>query len=117
MNLGDEEHVVLVERREQACQVAWLVKDRSAGDFEPHSHLIGNNARQSGLSQSRRTVEECVVESLASLACRCYKDLEIVDNALLPCKVAEAGRTQGFLKVAVALRAFLPYVKFVVHSL
>ena len=45
------------------------------------------------------------------------KDLEIVDNALLPCKVAEAGRTQGFLKVAVALRAFLPYVKFVVHSL
>ena len=117
VNLVDEEHIVLLERGEQSRQVARLVEHGAAGHFKSHSHLVGNNARQSGLSQSWRSIEQRVVECLASLSCSSDKDLEIVDDAFLPGKVAKPRRPQSLLKIAVNCCSFFSYVEVVVHNI
>ena len=117
VNLVDEEHIVLLERGEQSRQVARLVEHGPAGHFKSHSHLVGNNARQSGLSQSWRSIEQRVVECLASLSCSSDKDLEIVDDAFLPGKVAKPRRPQSLLKIAVDCCSFFSYVEVVVHNI
>ena len=48
------------------------------------AHLIGDNSGQGSLPQSRRSVEENVIQCLTPLLCRFYVDFQISLRLLLP---------------------------------
>ncbi len=117
MYLVDKEHVVLVERGEDAGQVAGLVEHGARRHLEAHSQLVGNDVAQCGLAQAWRTVKQDVVECLVAHAGRSDKHAQVVDDFVLTGKIVKLHGTQGFLKVLVALLARVPDVEVFVHVL
>lgn len=84
-----EQDVVGLQGGEYACQVAGLVQHGAGGEFEPHAQFVGYDVAQGGLAQSGRTVQQCVVEGLASVFGRLHKDAEVFHYLLLSAEVAE----------------------------
>ena len=92
VDLVDEEHVALFEVGEYRGQVAGPLDRRSAGRLELHSQLVGDDLRERGLAEPRRTREQHVVERLVALP-RCIdQDAEVVlDARLAQVLVADTG--------------------------
>ena len=65
MDLVDEQHIALLQVGQQGGKVAGLFNSRAAGDADLYSHLVGNNARQRSLAQTRRAVQQNVIHRLA----------------------------------------------------
>ena len=103
MDLIDKEHIVLLQRGEDACQIARLVEHRAAGELEAHAEFVGDDVGKRGLSQSGRTMEQGVVEGLATIFGSLDEHLEILYDLLLSTEVAETQGAQGVLKVFLAL--------------
>ena len=66
MNLVYKQHVTLVEVGKQSRKVARLLNCGAGGDTDIYSQLVRDNARERGLAQSRRAVEENVVEGFVA---------------------------------------------------
>ena len=116
VNLVDEQHVVRLERRQYACQVARLVEHGTARQLEAHAQLVGNDVAQRGLSQSGRAVQQGVVERLAAVFGGLYEHLEVLHHLLLSAEVAEAQRSQGVLKLLLGRRQRLfSYIEIIIH--
>ena len=117
--LVDEEHVVLFERGEDAGEVARFVEHRTAGDLESHAQFVGDDIAQGGLSQSGRTVEQCVVERFTAIFGSLHEHLQIFHNLTLSAEIVESQRAQGVLKVFFGRIEILlfSYVKVVCHIL
>ena len=112
MYLVDEEHVARLERGEYAGQVARLVEHGAAGELEAHAQLVGNDVAQCGLAQAGRTVQQGVVERLATVFGGLNEDLQVLHHLLLTAEVAEAERTERVLKLLLGTReVLLPDVK------
>ena len=117
MNFVDEEHVARLERGENAGQVARFVEHGPAGYFKAHAQLVGNDVRKCRLAQSRRAVQQGVVERFATVFGSFYEHLEVFHNLLLPAEVAEAKRPEGVFEVFLAAaQAFFSDVKVFVHD-
>ena len=101
MNLVDEQHIVLLERCQQARQVAWFVEYRSACNLESHAQLVGDDIAQCCLSQSRRTVQQCMVEWLSAIFRSLDKHLKVLHHLLLSGEVLEAQRAERILKLTL----------------
>ena len=101
MYLVDEEHVARLQRGEYAGQVARLVEHGAAGDLEAHAQLVGDDVGQRGLTQSRRAVQQRVVEGLAAVLGSLDEDAQVVNDADLTGEVLKAQGAQGLLEVAV----------------
>ena len=115
MDLVDKEHIVLVERGEQARQVARLVEHWAAGDLEPHAQLIGDDVAQRRLAQARRAVEQDMIQRLATLTSRLDKHPQVVDDLVLTGKVAKPHGPEGALKILIRTQPLTSYVKFFCH--
>ena len=118
VNFVDEQHVVLLERGEDARQVARLVEHRTAGHLETHAQFVGDDVRESGLAQSWRAVQEGVVERFAA-ELRCLdKDAQVFHHLRLSAEVIEAQGAQCVLEVLLLRRQILllAYVKIFVHA-
>ena len=74
---------------QQCSQVAGFFDHRPRGDPQPHAQLVGDDVAQGGLSQSGRTVEQGVVERLATVFGCFDKYAQVIDYALLAAKVVE----------------------------
>ena len=70
MDLVHKENVVFAEIRQQGRQIAGLFDGRAGGDADVDSHLGGDDARQRGLAQARRAVEQHMVQRLRRAAGR-----------------------------------------------
>ena len=117
MNLIDEKHIVGFERGEDACEVARLVEHRTRGNLESNTQFIGDDIAQRGLTQSRRTMQEGVVERFATIFRRLHKHFEVFHHARLSTEVRELQRSQRLLEFLFGRRhRFLSYVKIFVHS-
>ncbi len=99
MYLVDEEHIVGLERGEDAGQVAGAVEHRTTGEFETHAQFVGNDVAQCGLAQSWRTVEQGMVEGFATVFGSLHKHLQVLHHALLTTEVAEVEGAQSVLEV------------------
>ena len=64
VDLVDEQHVARVQVREDGGQIARPLDGRAAGDADVVAHLRGDDARQRGLAQAGRAVEQDVVQRL-----------------------------------------------------
>ena len=61
----DEEHIMGFQAGEDARQVARLVEHGAAGNLEAHAQFVGDDTGEGGLSQSRRAMEQRMVERFA----------------------------------------------------
>ena len=103
MNLIDKEHIALVEIGQQTRQIARLVEHGTRGHFELRTHLVGDDTRQRGLAQTRRAVQQHVVERLATHQRRANEDVEVLDNLLLTREVGQLLRSDTVLELQIAL--------------
>ena len=85
MNLVDEQHVARLEVGEHGREVAGTLEGRAGGHPEAGPDLIGEDSRQRGLSQARRTGEEHVVDGFAAFASRLDENAE----PLLECRLSD----------------------------
>ena len=95
--LVDEEHVVGLQRGEQSGQVAGLVEHRAAGGLDAHAELVGDDVAEGRLAETRRAVEQHMVERLAALLGGAHEDLEVLHHLMLPGKTVEPRGAQGTL--------------------
>ncbi len=102
MYLVDKQHVIFRKICQKSRKVAGLFNGRTGGYADIYSHFVGDDSGQSGLSQSRRTVQQNVVERLAALFCRFYINGHIFLYLVLTDVLRQGFRTQvkvGFLRV------------------
>ena len=97
MNLVDEEHIVLLQGGEDAGQVARLVKHGTAGNLESHPQFVGDDVAECGLAQSRRAVQQGMVERFTAVFGGLYKDLQVLHHLPLSAEIPELQWSQGIL--------------------
>ena len=95
MDLVDEEHVVLLEVREDGGEVAGALDGGAGGDAHGDAHLGGDDVGERGLAEAGRAVEEQVVERLAALLGGVDGDAEVVLELLLADELVEAPGAKG----------------------
>ena len=104
MDFVDKEHIVFLQTGEQTGQVARFVEHRARREFESHAELVGYDIGKRRLAQSRRTVQEGVVERFATVFCRFNEDMQVFHHLALTAEVTEAERTEGVLKFTLRRR-------------
>ena len=67
VDLVDEQHFTRRQVGDDPDQIARLLDRRARGRTNRHPHLVGDHVGQRGLAQSRRSVEEHVVERFTPL--------------------------------------------------
>ena len=68
MYLVDEQHVVALEVREYADQVAGPGQCRAGGRLDRRGHFVRDDVCERGLTQPRRAVQQHVIHRLVALA-------------------------------------------------
>ena len=77
VDLVDEEHVAVVEVREDRGEVAGPFERGTARGVQARAHLVGDDPGQRGLAEPGRTREQHVVDGLPALLGRGQHDLEV----------------------------------------
>ena len=94
VDLVHEEHVALLERREDRGHVA-LALERGARDApEADAELLAHDVREARLPQARRAGEEHVVERLSPPLRGLERDRELLLDALLADELLQGARAQ-----------------------
>jgi len=83
VDLVDEEHIVLLEVRQDCSEVASALDGWAGCDAHRDSHLGGNDVRERRLPKPGRAVEEQVVERFVALLGGVDSDAEVVLELLL----------------------------------
>jgi len=110
----DEKYVAGVEVGQKSRQVARFIEHRSGSDFQLCMHFIGDDVRQRGFTQSRRTVQQHVVERIASHQSRLDENPEVIHDLLLPGEVVQFAGADLIFELQVAFD--VPDVFFGAHS-
>lgn len=97
MDLIDKQNVVFLQIRQQCCKVSRFLDRRAGCDAHIHTHLICDDSRHRRLAQTRRAVEQHVVERLAAQTRSVDADLKIFFCLFLTGIVAQQARTQRAL--------------------
>src|SRR6266702_3677898 len=84
VNFVEKENLFLFERGQDRCQVTFALQQRPGAGFDRNVQFVGADLRQRGLAQSRRAVQEDVVQRFAAAARRVDSNLNIFFDALLP---------------------------------
>ena len=96
-----EQHIARLNVREQRGQIAGALHYRAAGGAELRLHLPGHNARQRGLAQPRRAVEEQMVEAFAPRPGGGDEDAEVLAQAVLAHHLGERAGPKLLLQAAL----------------
>ena len=116
MYLVDEQHIVGLQRSQDAGQVARLVEHGAARNLKSHPQLVGNDLTEGCLAQSGRSVQQRMVERLATILGCLYKHTQIVHHRALAAEVVEAQRPERILKLLFGRRQLLlSYIKIFRH--
>jgi hypothetical protein len=98
VDLVDEQHLAFLEVGDDCRQVASLLDRRPRGNPHRCVHLVGDHMGECGLSQSRRTVEQDVIERLAPHLCGLDENVEVRLDPLLTEILGEPARAQCTLE-------------------
>ena len=99
MDLVDEQHIALLQVGQQGGKVAGLFNGRATGDADLHPHLVGNDARQRSLAQTRRAVEQNVIHRLAPALGGFQIDFQVLLGLFLPDVVLQMLRAEAVFLV------------------
>ena len=92
VDLVDEEHVALLERREDRGHVPLALERRPGHGAQPDAELLAHDLGERRLAEARRPDQEHVVERLAASLGRVERDRELLLRALLADEVVEPAR-------------------------
>ncbi|CDN43722.1 hypothetical protein BN871_DJ_00040 [Paenibacillus sp. P22] len=91
----DEQHIALLQVREQGGQISRTLDRRAGGRAQVDAELVGDDVRESRFAESRRAVEQHMVESLLAELGRLDEYLEVVLHLGLADVLGEIPRTQA----------------------
>ena len=94
VHLVDEQHVAVVEVREDRGEVAGALERGPARRLDARPHLGRDDPGERGLAESGRTGEQHVVDGLTALLRRVQHDLQVLAQAGLADELVEAPRPQ-----------------------
>ena len=103
VDLVDEEHVVLLQIRQERGEVAAALDGGAGRLAEVDAELVGDDAGERRLAEARRPVEQDVVERLAARERRLDEDGEVRLDLLLADVLAKLARAQAVLPVVAVL--------------
>ena len=103
VDLVDEEHVVLLQIRQERGEVAAALDGGAGSLAEVDAELVGDDAGERRLAEARRPVEQDVVKRLAARERRLDEDGEVRLDLLLADVLAELARAQAVLPVVAVL--------------
>lgn len=83
MDLIDEEDAAYLEAREDSHEIALSLQGGTRSGNQLPLHLVGHDVGERGLAQTRRPMEQNVLERLFALAGCLDGDSEILDDGLL----------------------------------
>ncbi len=101
VDLVDEEHRVLLEIGQHAGEIAGPLDHRSGSGANGDAHLVADDVGQRRLPQPRRTVQQHVIERLATAARGRNRHVQVVAETVLPDVLVERSRTQSRLVLRV----------------
>ena len=101
MDLVYKEDVVLVQVGKQGGQVPRLLDGWAGGDAHVHPHLIGDDAAEGGLAQSRGAVEQHMVQGLMAHLGRLNEHLQVALGLLLADVLPQGPGPQGVLPLVL----------------
>ncbi len=104
MNFVDEQHIVLLQVRENCRQVTFDLNHRTRSLFQADAQLIGDHRRQRRLSQPRRAVKKHMVHGLAARTRGRDSNRQVVLHLLLPDVFLEKLGPQAQLKRLLVLK-------------
>ncbi len=94
MDLVDEQHVAVVELRQDGGEVTGALEGRPRREVHLHVHLVGDDAGEGGLAEPGGPGEEEVVGGLAAATRRLEDDAEAFLQLGLADELAEGPRPQ-----------------------
>ena len=103
VDLIDEQDLLGLEVGQDGRQVPGPLDDRTGRGLDADAQLLGQEIGQARLAQSRRTVEQDVVEVLVALLGRLDEDLEVGLDRVLADEFVEAARPEAVLEEEVLL--------------
>ena len=95
VDLVDEQHFVGREVGDDADQIARLLDRRARGRAHRHAHLVADDVGERRLAESRRAVQQHVIERLAALLRGGDRDLQVLADAILSDVLVEPARAQA----------------------
>ena len=98
MDLVDEQHVALVQGREDRGQVAGTLDRGARGGADLRTHLGGHDVGEGRLAQAGRAVEEDVIDRLLAVAGGVDQDRQVLLDPILAGELVEAPRPDGRLE-------------------
>ena len=99
MYLIDEQHILRLQGGEDAGQVARLIQHGAAGNLEAYAQLISDDVGERRLTQTRRAVQQRMIQRLAAIAGSLHEDLQVLHHLRLSRKILKVQRAQGILEV------------------
>ena len=103
MDLVDEEHLALAEICQDGGEVARLLEHGTGGGADGSAEFVADHVGERRLAETRRAVEQHVVECLTALKGRGNRHMQVFAHAVLPDVIVEHPRTEARL----VLRVFL----------
>jgi hypothetical protein len=105
VHLVDEQHVVLLQVRQDRGEVAGALDGGTGGDAHGDAHLGGDDVGERGLAEAGRAVEEHVVQRLVALLRGLDGDAQVVLQPLLADELAQLSGPEGSIeRLFVVLR-------------
>ena len=105
VNLVDEDHFALVERGEHPREIARALDDRARRRSNRRAQLVGDDCCERRLAETRRTIQQDVIERLAPVAGGGNRHLQVLADAVLADVVVERPRAQPDLVLRVFVDA------------
>ena len=105
MDFVDEQHLARGEVRDDADQVARLFDGGSRRRAHGDAHLVANHVRERRFSQTRRAVQEDVIERLAALLRGGNRHLQVLADPVLSDVLVEPARPQARFVLRVFVHA------------
>ncbi len=95
MDLVDEEHVALVELREDRREVAGALERGTRRDVHANPELVCDDPCERGLAEPRRAGEQEVVSGLTAASSGLEDDAEVIFQLALADELVERTRSQA----------------------
>ena len=113
MNLINKEHIMFLQIGQQCRQIALTLNRRARGLTKVDAHLVGDDSGQRGLAQSRRTIEQYMIQRVATFHGGLDEDGQILLGLILPDIFSQMSWPQVILPVISRLLAHGYHTAFV----
>ena len=101
VDLIDKQDVIGLKIGQYRCQIPCLFNCRSCCNTQINAHFVGNDRGQCGLAQSRRTIEQDVIQGIATALCCLNVDRQVFFHLILSDIFHKRLRAQGHFHFVV----------------